>query len=225
MGAGFSEASSGLASAMGRALVVADSDDSTPAKAAAAITAPTNFNTTLNLRPQPRKAVLETRRPLRQRAALSIQKVSAQTVCRRSLRMPTSHVLAVCASTHSDYRGQRLYRAGYTSAESTCANVSLSKKCEILGHFCLRHFCHRVTEFFSLRLSLQCHCFCEGCLSICYGKREGDWGPAFGERFPQTAVLPPDHFFIRAGARAFLATSARGRACSVVRAGTRRIRP
>ena len=136
LGAGFSETSSGFASglAMGRALVVADRHNSTPVKAAAAITAPMNFNkTALNLRPRPRKAVLETRRPLRRRAALSIQKVSAQTVCRRSLRMPTSHVLAVCAPTHSDYRGQRLYRAGHTPAESTCANVSLSIKCEILG--------------------------------------------------------------------------------------------
>jgi hypothetical protein len=120
LGAGFSAAASGLA--MGRALVV--TDDSTAAKAAAAITAPMNFNTrALNLRPQPRQAVLETRRLLRRRAALSILKVSAQTVCRHSLRMPTSHVLAVWTPTHSDYRGQRLYRAGHTPAESACANA------------------------------------------------------------------------------------------------------
>src|SRR5262245_54960942 len=124
--AGFKEASSGFASVppTGRALVVADRHDSTLAKAAAAISAPMNFNkTALNLRPQPRKAVLETRRPLRRRAALSILKGSAQTVCRRSLRMPTSHVLTVCAPTHSDYRGQRLYRAGHTPAETTGANA------------------------------------------------------------------------------------------------------
>jgi len=54
LGAGLSEAASGFASglAMGRALVVADSHVNTPAKAAAAITAPMNFNiTALNLPP------------------------------------------------------------------------------------------------------------------------------------------------------------------------------
>src|SRR5262249_59520778 len=62
---------------------------------------------------------------------------------------------SLCPSTHSDYRGQRLYRPGHTPAESICANASLSSKREILGVFAFGIFATGA-EFFSLRLSLQC---------------------------------------------------------------------
>ena len=117
----------GLASSR---VLVADSNVSTPANAAAAITALMNFNITGYMLAAPklaiRKAAFQTRRASRRRVVLPSLKGSVQTVCLRSSHTPTSQVLAVRApntlasSGGSGCSTQITHRLNLTAVDELC---------------------------------------------------------------------------------------------------------